>query len=131
MSDKKILIILFAGISGASGILIVIATAHNPSDMVAADLLRIQTAKRCQFWHALALMGLSALGWTVSPNLMTSTALGFAFSNLFFAAAFIHINFTKLTLFAWIVPFCGLILAINWLSLALFGWRASKAVVQR
>ena len=75
MSDKKILIILFAGISGASGILIVITTAHSPSDMVAADLSIIQTAKRCQFWHALALLGISAVGWIASPNLMTSTAL--------------------------------------------------------
>ncbi len=93
MSDKKILIILFVRINSASGILIVIATAHNPSDMVAADLSRIQTAERCQFWHALALLGISVVGWTASPNLMTSTALGFAFSNLnVFAAAFIHIT---------------------------------------
>ena len=127
----KNLIILFAGISGASGILIVIATAHSPSDMIAADLSRIQTAERCQFWHALALLGISAMGWTASPNLMTSTALGFAFSNLFFAATLYSHNFTKLILFAWIVPFGDLILAISWLSLALFGWCASKAVVQR
>ena len=30
------------------------------------------------------------MGWTASLKLITSTALGFAFSHLFFAAAFIH-----------------------------------------
>ena len=30
------------------------------------------------------------MGWTASPKLITSKALGFAFSNLFFAVAFIH-----------------------------------------
>ena len=30
------------------------------------------------------------MGWTASPKLITSTALGFAFSNLFFAVALIH-----------------------------------------
>ena len=56
------LIILFAGISGANGILIVITTAPSPSYMVAADLSKIQTAERCQFWHALALLGISVVG---------------------------------------------------------------------
>ena len=73
--SKKFLIILFAGISGANGILIVIATAPSPSDRVAAELSKIQTAKRCQFWHALALLGISAVGWIASPNVMTSTTL--------------------------------------------------------
>ena len=89
-SDKKFLIILLAGICGAGGILIVIATARSPSDMVTPVLSRIQTAECCQFWRALVLLGISAMGWTASPKLITSTALGFAFSNLFFAVAFIH-----------------------------------------
>ena len=81
------MIILLAGICGAGGILIVIATARSPSDMVTPDL---STAECCQIWRALVLLGISAMGWTASPKLITSTALGFAFSNLFFAVAFIH-----------------------------------------
>ena len=45
--------ICFAGLSGATAVLIAAATAHEPPAFLSdADLARVQTAVRYQIWHA-------------------------------------------------------------------------------
>ncbi|MFP6708857.1 MAG: DUF423 domain-containing protein [Alphaproteobacteria bacterium] len=116
--------ICFAGLSGATAVLIAAATAHEPlAFLIDADLARIQTAVRYQIWHALALLATAAiLSWR-PDGLLVVAAIAFGVGSLLFCGGLYLLAFTGPTSVTWIVPMGGLAFATGWLVLALQGLR--------
>jgi uncharacterized membrane protein YgdD (TMEM256/DUF423 family) len=122
MNGSRLLIIV-AGLAGASAVLLAAASAHSEWQLSAEAQGWIGKGIRYQVWHALALLAVAALHRSGDSKQLTMAGVAFAIGIPLFSGGLYLAAFSGLRLFAWLTPLGGIAFVAGWLLLAWHGLR--------
>jgi uncharacterized membrane protein YgdD (TMEM256/DUF423 family) len=109
----RILIIL-AGVTGADGVILAAASAHQP------DAARLASASSMLLFHATAVLAVVALAerGVIHVRIGTAAAFGFVIASALFAGDLTLRQYAGHSLFPMAAPTGGTLLIVSWLALA-------------
>lgn len=84
------------------------------------------TAVDYQFWHALALVGVSSIARTRETQPLRVSAIAFVFGILFFSGSLYALALGAPRAVGVITPVGGLAFIVGWVALAIHGWRYER-----
>jgi uncharacterized membrane protein YgdD (TMEM256/DUF423 family) len=113
LRSSRILIVL-AGLMGASGVVLAAASAHQP------DATRLAAASSMLLFHATAVPAavLLAEGRIIDPAIGLAAAFGFVAASVVFAGDLTLRHYAGHGLFPMAAPTGGTLLIVSWLMLA-------------
>lgn len=115
----------FAGFHGFCAVAMGAFAAHALKASLDPEALGwIETGARYQMFHALALLGLAALGPKVTPKKQAISGWGFGLGALIFSGSLYLMAFTGIRMLGAVTPLGGLLLLMAWLNLLIFSLKS-------
>lgn len=122
----------FGALLGFLGVTLGAFGAHALRDrLTPQDLTIFETAVRYQFFHALALIGVDALGWmarghglgAATATWIRGAGLGFTLGTLVFSGSLYLLVGTGVRRWGMVTPLGGLGMLLGWACFAIAAWK--------
>jgi len=119
--------LIFAAVAGGAAVALGAFGAHALRASLDEHSLEIwHTAVEYQFWHALALLGVSGIARTRETPALRVAATAFVVGIVFFSGSLYALALGGPRMVGVITPMGGLALIVGWLALAIQGWRYER-----
>lgn len=110
--------VFWAGLHGFCAVAVGAFAAHALKQILDVEALGwVETGARYQMFHALALLGLAALGEKIGKKRLILSGWGFALGAMIFSGSLYIMAFTQMRWLGAITPLGGLLLLGGWLNL--------------
>lgn len=112
----------FAGFHGLMAVAFGAWSAHGATAVLPPDAIDwVKTGSSYQLWHAVALLGIAALGARQPVRLVTISGLAFALGALLFSGSLYLLAFSGPHGLVYLTPIGGGLLILGWLLLLIAG----------
>jgi len=119
--------LIFAAVAGCAAVALGAFGAHALRASLDEHALEIwHTAVEYQFWHALALLGVSGIARTRETPALRVAATAFVVGIVFFSGSLYALALGGPRMVGVITPIGGLALIVGWVALAIHGWRYER-----
>ena len=119
--------LVFAALAGGAAVALGAFGAHALHASLDEHALEIwHTAVEYQFWHALALLGVSSIASTRETPALRVAATAFVVGIVFFSGSLYALALGGPRMVGVITPIGGLALIVGWVALAIHGWRYER-----
>ena len=119
--------LIFAAVAGGAAVALGAFGAHALRASLDEHALEIwHTAVEYQFWHALALLGVSGIARTRETPALRVAATAFVVGIVFFSGSLYALALGGPRMVGVITPIGGLALIVGWVALAIHGWRYER-----